>query len=280
MRTANFESVNCENLLYICIYIYALIPDPDHTKYAKKTVEKLLLLNGCIKNKSLFHIYKISGRKLCQILEGVMDQYPLLLLALLVSVTEDEFLSKLKDPLQVKDIENMLISGLITESQLLDEAMIKEVISNARTHLEMMNQIFPSDVLEVKIKVINELYLNTKEEFTSWILQKLEVVENVNTVIRPNNIDEFIQMCTSCSRSYEGNKVMWQYTTNWLGSVMVNRSMKILGMILPNSTVTDIKSTLGLSNTLILAKIISIFSLEDQIREFCGTVFTLTILYI
>ena len=209
-----------------------------------------------------------------------MDQYPLLLLALLVSVTEDEFLSKLKDPLQVKDIENMLISGLITESQLLDEAMIKEVISNARTHLDMMNQIFPSDVLEVKIKVINELYLNTKEEFTSWILQKLEVVENVNTVIRPNNIDEFIQMCTSCSRSYEGNKVMWQYTTNWLGSVMVNRSMKILGMILPNSTVTDIKSTLGLSNTLILAKIISIFSLEDQIREFCGTVFTLTILYI
>ena len=113
--------------------------------------------------------------------------------------------------------------------QQSNEASIKEVIFNAKIHSDLMNEIFPSDILEVKLEVTNQLYLNTKEEFINWLLQKLDIVENENTSIRPADIDEFILFCTNCSRAYEGNRLMWQYTTKWIGSIMENRSMKILG---------------------------------------------------
>ena len=226
--------------------------------------------NSCIKKPSLFHIYKKSGQKVHQTLEGFMDQYPLLLLALLVSVTEEKCLSELKAPSRVKDIANLFMSGLAKETQQPIEADIKDVISNAKIHLSMMNDIFPSDIWAVKLEVTNQLYLNTKTDFINWLVEKTKIVEDVHTSVRPANIDEFIHFCSSCSRAYEGNRLMWQSLTKWVGSVIENRSMKILGKMLPNSTVTDIKRTLALSNTLSIVKMISVYALEDQIKTFCG----------
>ena len=122
-----------------------------------------------------------------------MDQYPLLLLALFVSVTEDKFQSKLKDPSRVKNIADLFLSGLTKESQQSNGATIKEVISKAKIHLDLMNEIFPSDLLEVKLEVANQLYLNSKEDFTNWLLDCVKVVEDTNTIVRPCEIDKFIQ---------------------------------------------------------------------------------------
>ena len=183
----------------------------------------------CIKNKALFHIYRSSGRKLDQILEGLMDQFPLLLLVLLVSVTEDKFLTKLTDPSRVKDIAKLFVSGLTKESQQANEDMIKEIISSAITHLDLMNQIFPSDVLEIKIDVVNQLYLNTKTDFTNWLLERIKSVEEINITVRPNNIDSFLECLAICNSSYHGNENLWQFTTKWFGDVIQQRSKKILG---------------------------------------------------
>ena len=241
-------------------------------------MEMIMLHNGSIKKTALFSIYKRSCKKLHEILEGLIDQYPLLLLTLAVSNLDDEFQNKLLRPSEVKDVSKLFISALAETSQLSDEGLIKEAILGAKLEFNLMTEIYPINLLEMKLEVTNQMYLNTKEEFTFWLLEKVKMVEDVNTIVRPCEFDKFIQVTSSCNDSYHGNQEMWHYTTKWLGNVMKNRSMKIFAEILPNTTFTNIKSTLCLSNALTLVKTLSIFSFEDQIKDFCGMIFDFSIL--
>ena len=74
------------------------------------------------------------------------------------------FESKLKHPGKVKNVSRLLKSILVVDSEeSYDQEKVQVMLDEARTYLDLMNEIFPHPILEAKFEVSNQIYMNLKE---------------------------------------------------------------------------------------------------------------------
>ena len=243
----------------------------------KKSLESLLFGNGGIKNLSCFSIYKTTCKKLQKCLDGCIDT-PLIILNLFVHFHADKvFESKLKNPGKIKTVSKLLQSILVVDSEEgFDQEKVHTMLNEARTYLDLMNEIFPLPILEAKFEVSNQIYLNLKSEFSHWLKDQILVVDKVSGEIKPNNLDQLIIASKGCisSSSYQGNEDMWNMMTHIVGGIINTRSKMILqqqfGTSLQAKTTQDIQNVLDLSSAMYAIRNLSIFTLEDQIKDLYG----------
>ena len=267
----------CLLLSKIHLSICFLIGDVP-TKMNKKTLESLLFRNGGIKNPSCFSIYKSTCTKLQRCLDGLIDA-PLLILNLFLNTHEDKVLeSKLQNPVKVKNVAKFLQSILVVDCNgRFDQANVQGILNQAKTYLDLLNEIFPQPILEAKFEASNQIYVNLKSEFTQWLKDQILVVDEIGGKIKPNNLDQLIIATKGCnsSTSYQGNEDVWNIMSNIVGGMLNTRSKIFLqqqfGNRLQLKTIQEIQNVLELSSTLHVIRFLSMFTLEDQIKDLYGT---------
>ena len=243
----------------------------------KKTLENLLFQNGGIKNPSCFSIYKSTCTKLQRCLDGLIDA-PLLILNLFLNTHEDKVLeSKLQNPEKVKNVAKLLQSILVVDwNGLFDQENVQGILNDAKTYLDLMNQIFPQPILEAKFEASNQIYVNLKSEFTQWLNDQILLVDEIGGKIKPNNLDQLIIAAKGCdsSTSYQGNEDVWHIMSNLVGGMLNARSKIILqkkfGSFLQPKIVQEIHTALDLSSALHVIRFLSMFTIEDQIKDLYG----------
>ena len=244
----------------------------------KKTLENILFQNGGIKNPSCFSIYKSTCTKLQRCLDGLIDA-PLLILNLFLNTHEDKVLeSKLQNPEKVKNVAKLLQSILVVDwNGLFDQENVQGILNDAKTYLDLMNQIFPQPILEAKFEASNQIYVNLKSEFTQWLNDQILLVDEIGGKIKPNNLDQLMIATRGChsSTSYQGNQDVWNIMSNIVGGMLNTRSKIFLqqqfGNRLQLKTIQEIQNVLELSSTLHVIRFLSMFTLEDQIKDLYGT---------
>ena len=216
-------------------------------------------------------------KKLQKCLDGCIDT-PLLILNLFIHVHADKvFESKLKNPGKIKTVSKLLQSILVVDlEEDLDQEKVQAMLYEARTYLDLMNEIFPLPILETKFEVSNQIYLNLKSEFSHWLKDQILVVDKVSGEIRPHNLDQHILVAKGCvsSSSYQGNEDVWNMMSHIAGRIYNTRSKTILqqkfGTSLQARTIQDIHNVLDVSSAFHEIRILSMYTLEDQIKKVCG----------
>ena len=208
-----------------------------------------------------------------------MIDTPLLILNLFLNTHEDKVLeSKLQNPGKVKNVAKLLQSILVVDCNgRFDQANVQGILNQAKTYLDLLNQIFPQPILEAKFEASNQIYVNLKSEFTQWLKDQILVVDEIGGKIKPNNLDQLMIATRGChsSTSYQGNQDVWNIMSNIVGGMLNTRSKIFLqqqfGNRLQLKTIQEIQNVLELSSTLHVIRFLSMFTLEDQIKDLYGT---------
>ena len=113
-------------------------------------------------------------------------------------------------------------------------------------------------------------------EFTQWLKDQILVVDEIGGKIKPNNLDQLIIAAKGCdsSTSYQGNEDVWNIMSNLVGGMLNTRSKIILqkqfGSCLQPKLIQDLHKVLELSSTLHIIRFLSMFTLEDQVKDLYG----------
>ena len=247
------------------------------TDINSKTLESLLLENGGIKNQDCFHTYKHTCSKLQKCLDGCIDN-PLLLLNLFLLTTDNEdFRFKLKQPHSVNHLAKVLQSSLIVDSEYpSNQKDIPDVLNEAKTYLDIMNDIFPKPILETKIEVSNQIYLNLRLEFSQWLKNQILIVDRISEEIKPSGLDSFIQKTKAVDTisTVDGNELLCNHLFDLVGRMLGTRTKSILWQLfggqIHSEAMQCIHSVLNLTNALYLIHLFSMFTLEDRIKHIYG----------
>ena len=247
------------------------------TDINSKTLESLLLENGGIKNQDCFHTYKHTCFKLQKCLDGYIDNPLLILNLFLVTIEDDVSKSKLRDPRLVNHLAKVLQSILPVKTEYAsDQKNILDVLKEAKTYLDIMNDIFPKPILETKFEVSNQIYLNLRLEFSQWLKNQILIVDRISEEIKPSGLDTFIQTIKAVDKitSIDGNQLLCNHLFNLVGGMFGARTKSILWQIfggqIHSEAMECIRSVLNLTNALYFIHLFSMFKLEDRIKYIYG----------
>ena len=247
------------------------------TEVNSKTLEKLLLENGGIKNQTSFQIYKSTLYKLQKCLDGCTDN-PLLILNLFLNVNEDIVLkSKLKEPHLVNHLAKVLQSILIVNSKdSSDPKPVLGVINEAKTYLDKMNGIFPKGILETNLEVTNQIYVNLRLEFRQFLKNQILIVDKISEEIKPSGLDSLIQtgMKVVTGTSHKQNQLILNHLCDLIGGMLGTRSKAILwqlfGSQIHSRDFQNIHKVLDITNALHAIYMFTIPTYEDRVKHIYG----------
>ena len=247
------------------------------TDINSKTLESLLLENGGIKNQDCFHTYKHTCFKLQKCLDGYIDNPLLILNLFLVTIEDDVSKSKLRDPRVVNHLAKVFQSILPVNSEYLsDQKNILDVLKEAKTYLDIMNDIFPKPILETKFEVSNQIYLNLNLEFSQWLKNQILIVDRISEEIKPSGLDLFIEKAKAyyTITSLDGNELLCNHLSDLVGGMLGTRTKSILWQLFGGQIYSEamkcIHSVLNLTNALYLIHLFSMFTMEDRIKHIYG----------
>ena len=251
------------------IIFFSGIPDYSDLDFGLMTLEKLLFVNRCIEDKACMEIYKNCCWHVQNSFDGLISHPAMVILTIFVNIGSWPFEKqrKLEESRRIKHMHNLFLSVLAKNWENCDAEKAKKYIDEMANRFALMNEIFPCPKLAMRLELTKSVYFDCKNMFESWIRNQYDYIENIRHQVCPSDIDQFIQGCKICLTT--GDLTI----LSSVGKICGERSKLILKHQIglnTNMKCDEIEGILTLSSTLNILKNLTMSSMEDQIKQFCG----------
>ena len=235
------------------------------------TLEKLLFVNRCIEDKACMEIYKNCCFHVQNSFDGLISHPAMVILTIFVNIGSwpVEKQRKLEESRRIKHMHNLFLSVLAKNWENCDAEKAKKSIDEMANRFALMNEIFPSPKLAMRLELTKSVYFDCKNMFETWISNQYEYIENIQHKVCPSDMDQFIQACKMAF----GDPTILSNTFKGMGKIFEERSKLILKHQIGLNTCMkcdEIEDILTLSASLNILKILTMSSMEGQIKQFCG----------